>query len=99
MKYKFVQEYVLKMKQPPPQHSSASASVNKYAIFVLHEKSYLGGLGDRLGGLISAFSFALRTNRTFLIEADESFQHSFTPYHSPDEIDDTIKTWGNLSWS
>ena len=61
----------------------------KYAIFILHEKSYLGGLGDRLGGLISAFAYAIRTNRTFLIEADPSFHGLFSPYHPN----------GTLTWS
>ena len=91
------------MKEPSFQQPSASASVTRYAIFVLHERSYLGGLGDRLGGLISAFSFAMRTKRTFLIEADKSFQESFTPYHpiqkDTDTADGTIKTWSNLSWT
>ena len=70
-KYPFVQNYITRIRNKIP------GATDRYAIFVLHEKSYLGGLGDRLGGLISAFAFALRTNRTFLIEADSSFQESF----------------------
>ena len=38
-------------------------------------------MGDRLGGLISTFAYAIRTNRTFLIEADPSFHGLFMPYH------------------
>ena len=68
---------------------------DRYAIFVLHENSYLGGLGDRLGGLVSAVAFALRTNRTFLVQGDGAFLESFRPYHPHN----TNLTWKDWSWS
>lgn len=55
-----------------------------------------GGLGDRLGGLISAFAFAMRTNRTLLIYGDNSFESAFKPF-SPDP--NNQKTWTNWDWS
>lgn len=57
------------------QRKYASPAMNspsqKYAIYVFDDiniRARNGGLGDRLGGLVTAFLWAVRTNRTFLIE-------------------------------
>ena len=61
-----------------------NADTDEYMIYVFNEKNKggNGGLGDRLGGLITAMAFALRTNRIFLIHGDKSFEESFRPYAS-----------------
>ena len=55
---------------------------NEYTIYVFNDGSTgNGGLGDRLGGMITAMAFSLRTNRTMLILGDTSFNTAFRPYH------------------
>ena len=71
-KYPFVQQYV----------ENLAAPARRYVIFVFHENGGLnGGLGDRLGGMVSAVAFALRTGRTLLISGDKAFDEAFQPYH------------------
>ena len=55
-----------------------------------------GGLGDRLGGLITAMAFALRTNRIFLIHGDKSFEESFRPYARPQAIESISEQLGRV---
>ena len=46
-----------------------------YAIFIYDDnfiRARKGGLGDRLGGIITTFIWALRKNRTLLIESDKN---------------------------
>lgn len=73
-----------------------NAELDEYTIYVFSEKNKggNGGLGDRLGGLITAMAFALRTDRIFLIHGDKSFEDSFQPYVSDKHTDKKV-TWGN----
>lgn len=72
-KYPFVDAFK-KMLQTPPE---------TYLIYVYQEPGQggNGGLGDRLAGMITALSFALRSNRTFLVVGDDAFEKAFQPYH------------------
>ena len=93
-KYPFVQEYVTNLMSP----------AQRYVIFVFHEAGGLnGGLGDRLGGMVSAIAFALRTGRTLLISGDKAFEESFQPYH-PDLLSTSgrkhkRRRWGDWDWA
>jgi len=73
-KYPFVQSF----------HNMLLRPFSDYLIFVYHEpgQSSNGGLGDRLAGMITALAFAIRSNRTFLVVGDESFEKSFGPYYN-----------------
>lgn len=75
LKYPFVQRFIHQIENPG----------DKYVVFVYHEPGLRnGGLGDRIGGLITATSIALRTNRTILIESANDFGSLFRPYHPAD---------------
>lgn len=69
-KHSWVRNYLQKFWTE--KHFSGNRS---YAIFI-YDDSYIrarkGGLGDRLGGMITTFIWALRKNRNFLIEADKN---------------------------
>lgn len=71
-----------------------------YLQYVFHDGSNSGGgLGDRLGGLITAYAFAMRTNRTFyMTAADESFKDSFQPYYPTTNAPHPY-SWKDLSWT
>lgn len=74
-KYPFVQRYIHQLENPG----------DKYVVFVYHEQGLRnGGLGDRIGGLITATTIALRYNRTLLIESANDFGSLFRPYHPLD---------------
>lgn len=95
--YPFVQSY--QQLTPPLDHK-------KYLIFVFHESGQKagagGGLGDRLGGMLTAFSYALRTNRTFLIEGDAPLSNLFQPHINLNNNGNTTfnsTSWGDWSWS
>lgn len=71
LSYEWVRNYIRERKQ----RLSRPDEEKKYAIFIYDDgfkRAKKGGLGDRLGGLVTAFTWAMRTNRTFLIEADNS---------------------------
>lgn len=87
-KYSFVHKYMESMKNPS----------DKYLIYVFHDgKGKLtGGLGDRLAGIVTAVAYAIRTNRNFLMQGDESFEKTFQPYHLDDEIE---LSWGNWEFA
>ena len=100
MKYDFVQKYVDNIKNP----------TGDYVIFVFHEAGQKahGGLGDRVAGMITAAAYAIRTQRTLLIQADPAFEEAFRPYYptyssfekdnkSPDLLPNG-KTSAELSW-
>ena len=89
LKYDFVRQYIDSLEHPR----------DKYVIFVYHEAGHSGGgLGDRLGGMITALAFALRTNRTLLIQGDSSFEESFVPYHPRRGHGFTWKNWDWAKW-
>lgn len=86
-KYPFVAQYLANLQAPS----------QRFIIFVYHEAGVNnGGLGDRLGGMISAIAYALRTGRTLLISGDKAFEESFQPYHPQNN---GSYSWGNWSWS
>lgn len=72
-KYPFYEQHIQSLERPS----------GEYVIYVFHDRSlgHNGGLGDRLGGLVTAYAFALRTRRTLLIIGDKSFDDAFEPYH------------------
>lgn len=71
-KYPFVKKYVSNLESPS----------QRFIIFAFHEAgSSNGGLGDRLGGLVTAVAYALRTGRTLLISGDKAFEEAFQPFH------------------
>jgi hypothetical protein len=88
-KYPFVQQYIRLMESP----------TKRYTIFVFHEAGAgnNGGLGDRLGGMVSAVAFSIRTKRTLLITGDKAFEESFRPYHPNN--DGNKYTWSNWDWA
>lgn len=76
-KYDFVRKYWKNLENPS----------GKFFHFVFQEKGLRnGGLGDRLGGLISAAMMSLRFNRTLLIESSNGFDKLFQPYFNPSAI-------------
>lgn len=90
--YPFIQKY----------HSMLRAPSKEYLIFVYHDTSHHvsnGGLGDRLAGLVTAFLYALRTNRNFLIEADAAFEHLFRPFVEDSWGLSSRPIWSDWSWS
>eukprot|EP01039_Chlorochromonas_danica_P000876 gene876-956_t len=95
-KYAFIQRYIKHLEDPPPSAS--------YLIFTFHRPSLRnGGLGDRMGGLITAVAAAIKSNRTLLIEASNGLFDYFKPYHPLDKgktDEEAYYTWSNqLIWS
>lgn len=71
-KYPFVQKFLSNLEHPS----------DRFILFAFHEAgSSNGGLGDRLGGLVTAVAYALRTGRTLLISGDKAFNEAFQPFH------------------
>ena len=91
--YPFVRRYEDLMSK------SRNKDTDEYMIYVFNEKNKggNGGLGDRLGGLITAMAFALRTNRIFLMHGDKSFEESFRPYVGA--ADGSKHSWSNWEWA
>mmetsp|Transcript_20249 Transcript_20249/g.29029 ORF Transcript_20249/g.29029 Transcript_20249/m.29029 type:complete len:528 (+) Transcript_20249:2-1585(+) len=90
-KYAFVHKWVHLLDNPPEKH----------LIFVYEESGLRnGGLGDRLGGLISAVAMALRFDRQLLLRASNGLENIFRPYH-PHDIKTAIPrfTWDNNNWT
>lgn len=91
-KYRFVHQFYKKLED----------TGDKYLVFVYQEKGLRnGGLGDRLGGLISAMAISLRFGRTLLIRAHNDLHKIFRPYHPTDILSENPKyNWNNwTSWS
>lgn len=88
-KYPFVDKFHNMLRRP----------YSDFLIFVYHEPGQggNGGLGDRLAGIITALAFALRSNRTFLIVGDESFEKAFAPYFKTDDFSSASvqPSWAN----
>jgi hypothetical protein len=76
-KYKFVEQYWNQLEHPTGRvvEFIYSSKVSKEGDF--------GGVGDRLGGLITATAIALRFGRTLVIRADDDFYDYFRPYRDP----------------
>jgi hypothetical protein len=99
-KYNFVERYIDSIRHPK----------DDYLIFVFHEAGQKahGGLGDRVAGMITALAYALRSNRTFILQGDTSFEDAFRPYfpsyatalqrsHPPERFRNG-QTSSDLSW-
>ena len=94
MKYPFVNKWINQLEN----------TGDKYVVFVYHEEGLRnGGLGDRIGGLISAMTISLRLNRTLLIQSANDFGTLFRPYHPTDIAlpgPQQRYTWSNwTNWS
>lgn len=95
-KYPFVEQYVNKLVN----------SDERYFVFVYQEHGLKnGGLGDKLGGLISAVAMALRFNRTLILRSSNDMHEVFRPYHPTDIHSPTptyswtnITTWSHYDW-
>lgn len=96
-KYPFVQRYQRMLEDPAP----------RYVVFTYH-KPYLrnGGFGDRMGGLVTAAAYALKYNRTLILQASNGMFDLFKPYHPLDieegfgEVEEPVYTWEDAgSWS
>jgi hypothetical protein len=71
-RYPFVQHHNSLLQQAQPQ---------RFLVFVFQQaKLRNGGLGDRLAGLVTAISLALRFNRTLLIQSEGHLDALFRPY-------------------
>lgn len=82
-KYPWVRKYVHRLTLHHTDNKE-----KKLAIFIYDDsfvRARKGGLGDRMGGIISTFVWAMRTNRTFLIEANKDGLSSVL---KPFEIED-----------
>lgn len=91
-KYPFVDHYVRKVE----------FSDERYLTFVYQESGLKnGGLGDKIGGLVSAVAMAIRFNRTLLVRSQNDMHEVFRPYHPTDIHSDNPKySWTNITqWS
>ncbi|CAM6001888.1 unnamed protein product [Sphagnum balticum] len=106
MKEKFENRFLKSCSKYPFYHQHINTLENPridYVNYVFDDGGNGGGLGDRLGGIITAYAFALRTNRSFYITSlDKSFYESFRPYYSQSTLsidqNEYEYTWKNLSW-
>ena len=74
-KYKFVKKFIDRLEYTD----------DRYLTYVYQEPTLKnGGLGDRLGGLVSAVAMSLRFNRTLLIRSYNSLHELFRPFHPTD---------------
>ena len=91
----FVSKYQERLMRP------RNPDTDQYVIFSFSERSHghNGGLGDRLGGLITAVAFALRTDRILLIAGDKPFEESFRPYVSKSSFLHGRVTYSNWEWA
>jgi len=75
LKYNFVHQFWDNLENPS----------GRFLIFVFEEEDKVkGGLGDRLAGLVTATTMALRFNRTLLIQSSNQFDTLFRPYRNPE---------------
>ena len=74
LKYDFVRKYINLLEYPN----------GRYVVFVMHEAGLKnGGLGDRIGGIVTAAAMSIRFNRTLLIKSSNGYDELFRPYHDP----------------
>lgn len=79
--YQFVQRYISNIENPS----------NRHIVFVYHENGLKnGGLGDRLGGIVTAAANAIRFNRTLLIQSANGFENLFRPYYNAPSSSSTL---------
>jgi hypothetical protein len=101
LKYKFEEEFHQKCSYFPFVQQfieSLERPFEKFIIFSFHDPQFKkGGFGDRMAGLLTAFGYALRTNRTLLIRSNEAFQALFRKYH-PSRLY-TWRNWAESNWT
>jgi hypothetical protein len=91
-KYPFVQKYINRLENTD----------ERYLTFVYQEgRLRNGGLGDRIGGVLSAVAMAIRFNRTLLLRSENEMHEVFRPYHPTDIHSENPKyKWTDYpSWS
>ncbi len=102
--YPFIERFSNIMNRP------LDPVTDRYVVYSYSEKGLggNGGLGDRLGGLITAVAYAIRTDRRLLISGDKAFEDSFRPYvRSKGKEGKTLNgkhidekfSWGNWDWA
>ena len=100
--YPFVQRFSDIMNRP------LNPATDQYVVYSYSEKGLggNGGLGDRLGGLITAVAYAIRTDRRLLISGDKALEDAFRPYVRSKEGEtmngkdvDEKYSWGNWDWA
>jgi hypothetical protein len=60
------------------RESLANCTAGRFLIFRCIHQDDCGGVGDRFSGMITAFAFALLTNRAFIVQVDR-FDGAFVP--------------------
>ena len=89
---KWVKKWVQKLEDPG----------DKYYTFVFQDDHWRnGGLGDRIGGLLTAVATSLRTDRQLLVTSSNKFHELFRPYHPTDVLKPTNEskyTWNRKKW-
>lgn len=74
LKYDFVYTFWKNLENPS----------NRFIVMVMSEYGVNhGGLGDRLGGLVTATLNSIRFNRTLLLHSVDDFGNLFRPYRDP----------------
>ena len=101
-KYPFVQRFADIMNRP------LNPATDQYVVYAYSEKGLggNGGLGDRLGGLITAIAYAIRSERRLLISGDKAFEDTFRPYvrskegvmMNGNDVDEKYN-WGKWDWA
>lgn len=90
--YPFVQQYA----------DLLQTGSERYMVFSFHEPGQKagagGGWGDRLAGMITAFAYSLRTNRTFIIQGDHALNKLFRPYPFSGASNVT-RSWSDRTWT
>lgn len=70
----------------------------KYMIYTFHNaKEQIGGIGDRVAGVITGFAYSLRGNRTFLLHGDKPVEMYFQPRPAPN--DNRKLSWATWKWA
>jgi hypothetical protein len=77
-------------------------TISEYVAFVYEQPGQNsgagGGLGDRLGGMLTAIAYSIRTRRKLVIQADPSFIHLFRPMPASGKNATDSANWGNWDW-
>jgi hypothetical protein len=91
-KYAFVEQYYQSLERPH----------KRYIVFTFHAPNFnYGGLGDRLGGLVTAFALAHKYNRNLIVRSANGFASYFRPHYRGNERDaEPAYLWNNSDvWS
>lgn len=73
---------------------------DQYLVFTFHDHGLRnGGIGDRMGGLISATAMSIALNRTLVIRADNGFNDLFQPLHPNPDTQKSVVWQDAGAWS